>query len=231
MSAGADAAANAQDADSGFALSRAVEPFLENPTPQNAAALLAYLTPNPQDVSTATSILRSYASAHPLWAATASQQLNQANTWNVSLQPTYESLSYLPAPGPFAPATGQFVPGTGTYLPATGTYLPATGTYLPATGTYFPATSPFVPVAGSTRLYPWMSASPAPGTLYASSLRTENTLSNLQLTGTLRDAIGPGITVGGFDASLHEARFDRGDWPAVTYYGLLYPAVADQALP
>ncbi len=187
MAGGADAVVDAQDAESGFALARVIEPFLANPTERNATALLAYLAPNPQDVPVATSILRSHASGHPLWAATASQQLSQANIWNVNLQPTFEALSYMPAAGPVVPA------------------------------------------AGSMRPYPWIS--PAPGTVYAASLPSTNNLSNLQLVGTLREAVGPGITPGGFDASLHEARFDRGDWPAVTYYGLLYPAAADRALP
>jgi tetratricopeptide (TPR) repeat protein len=201
MTGGADAAADTQDAESGFALARVIEPFLENPTDRNASALLAYLGPNPQDVSVATSILRSYGTGHPLWAATASQQLSQANTWNVSLQPTLERLST--------------VPGVAAWRP-----------------------------------YPWLEAAPrpiaAPGTmLYAASLQNPYgltnglisgqpnaySLSNLQLVGTLRDAVGTGVTPGGFDANLHQARFDRGDWPAVTYYGLLYPAAADQVLP
>ncbi len=201
MAGGADAAVDAQDAESGFALARVIEPFLTNPTDRNASALLAYLASNPQDVPTATSILKSYSSGHPLWAATASQQLSQANTWSVALQPTYETLSSMPAVGPFVPPAGPLVPPAG----------------------------PFVPVAGSVGAYPWMSA--APGTVYAASLPSTNNLYNLQLVGTLREAVGPGITPGGFDASLHEARFDRGDWPAVTYYGLLYPATADRALP
>jgi hypothetical protein len=67
--------------------------------------------------------------------------------------------------------------------------------------------------------------------VYAASLQSGNSMANLQLVGTLREAVGTGVTPGGFDASLHEARFDRGDWPAITYYGLLYPAAADRALP
>jgi hypothetical protein len=56
-------------------------------------------------------------------------------------------------------------------------------------------------------------------------------LANTQLVNALRESIGTTVTPGGFDASLHEARIDRGDWPAVTYYGLLYPATPDGALP
>jgi hypothetical protein len=209
MYGAADAAMlDEQDAESGFALARVIEPFLANPTERNASALLAYLAPNPQEVSVATSILRSHAAGHPVWAAAASQQLNQANNWNLSFQPTYETLAAVPG-------------GVS-----------------------------FVPAGAAARPYPWMSAA-APGTMvYAASLPNAyalqsayplqspytlqsayTPLANTQLVGTLRESVGTGVTPGGFDASLHEARFDRGDWPAVTYYGLLYAGTADRALP
>ena len=193
MEGGAQAALDEQDADSGFALARAIEPFIESPTQQNAAALSTYLATNPQDVPTATSILRAQATGHPLWASAASQQLNQVNAWNVSLQPTYASLSAIPS-----------IAGLPPYPVANTSWVN-------------PATGPVVYAASLQSPYALQSSA--------------TPLANTQLISSLRDAVGTGITPGGFDASLHEARFDRGDWPAVTYYGLLYPVTATQALP
>jgi tetratricopeptide (TPR) repeat protein len=173
------------DADSGFALSRVIEPFLSDPSQRNANALLAYLAPNPQDIAVATSILRAHASGHPLWAANASQQLNQAQAqaqaWNVGFQPTLQTLSS--------------IPNTTTWQP-----------------------------------YAWANGMPNTIVVAATLPNTRNmaTVANAQVASTLNQAVGTGVTPGGFDAGLHEARFDRGDWPAVTYYGLLYPVTTDR---
>jgi tetratricopeptide (TPR) repeat protein len=192
MEGGAQAALDQQDADSGFALARVIEPFLDSPTPQNAAALSSYLSSSPQDVPVATSILRAQAAGHPLWASAASQQLNQINAYNVGLQPTYATLSAAPSVVSLPPYP------------------------LVNAASVNPATGPIVYAASLQSPYAMQSMS--------------TPLANTQLVSSLRDAVGTGITPGGFDASLHEARFDRGDWPAVTYYGLLYPATAGQAL-
>jgi tetratricopeptide (TPR) repeat protein len=188
----------AQDAESGFALATVIEPFLNAPTQQNAAALYTYLAMNPNDVSTAIAILRAQAAGHPMWASTASQQLNQVNAWSTSLQPTYATLSAVPT----------------TMYPYTTVSAP---TWLNG------ATSPAVYAASLRNPYAFQSV----GTLQT----TSTPLANMQVASALRDAVGTGITPGGFDASLHEARFDRGDWPAVTYYGLLYPGTMDRATP
>jgi tetratricopeptide (TPR) repeat protein len=235
MTAGANAALAEQDAGSGFALTRVIDPFLANPTERNASALLAYLAPNPQEIPVATSVLRSYATAHPTWAAAASQQLNQASNWSTSLQPTYESLAFVPGGAAMRPypvisaapalntAAGPMVAGPVVSNPV-NYGQPNYGQVR-----FGPA------VYGMGVSAPAFSGPMVSGpVVYASSVPTVNStnnLANLQLVGQLREAVGTSVTPGGFDSSLHEARFDRGDWPAITYYGLLYPATADRALP
>jgi hypothetical protein len=226
MEGGARVALDEQDAASGFALARVIEPFLESPTDRNAAALIAYLTPNPQEVATATSILRAHAASHPLWASAASQQISQANAWNVSLQPTYASL----VAGPSAPPMGSYPVSPAWANAAAGpmVYAASLQRGYPVPGAY--ATSPYAAPGPYTVASPYAvpNVYTVAGPYAVQSASTP--LANTQLVGTLRDAVGTGVTVGGFDASMHEARFDRGDWPALTYYGLLYPPTADRAL-
>jgi tetratricopeptide (TPR) repeat protein len=302
MEGGARVAPDGQDADSGFALSRVIQPFLDSPTQQNAAALLAYLAPNPQDVPVATSILKAQGTGHPLWASAASQQLSQVNNLNVGLQGTYTALAAAPgawtsqatpsgvtppvsfAPAPMASAASSSTtdrPTLTQYLqnlqnrsvlraptPPSGSTLgaptlPTGSTTLSApilqsrsvpgapaiqigsAPSAYPAQSAAAPSlyptqsASAPSLYPTQGASaPSPFLLQNGSAPSPyllqsaaNLPANTQLVNALRDAVGPGITAGGIDTSLQEARFDRGDWPAVTYYGLLYPAAADRALP